>query len=70
MSMSKWFFINRHDEFEFKAGKLKGFTVHQLYERYGDKFIEFLEELSSHPETLEIDKRNIKDIFKEIKNFE
>ena len=67
MSLSKWFIINRYNQFEFKAGKLKGFNVHELYNRYGEKFLEFLEELSTHPETLSIDKTNIKDIFKEIK---
>ena len=66
MSVSKWFIINRDNEFQFKAGKLKGFTVHQLYSRYEDKFLDFLDELSHDPDTLPIDKINIKDILKEI----
>lgn len=67
MSLSKWFIINRYNEFQFKAGKLKGFTVHDLYSRYEDKFLDFLNELLEHPETLPIDRTNIRDILKEIK---
>ena len=67
MKMSKWFFINRNDQFEFKTGKLKGFTCQELYTKYQDKFIELLDRMLNHPEVLEIDVRNIKDILKEIK---
>jgi len=64
---SKWFIINRNDKFEFKTSKFRGMTVNEVHEKWGDQFIEFLEDVLTHPDCLEIDRRNIRDIIKELK---
>lgn len=61
---SELFTFNRNLEFSFKIGRFKGLTVNYLYSNYGERFIDWLEDIWYNVNI--IDKHNINTIISEL----